>query len=67
MNRLEQIEDRLREIERILIAKGHLRATTKQGQAITFLCENLETLQEIVAARKRSHRIFEIIARMPLK
>jgi hypothetical protein len=51
--KLESLADRVHEIERILIAKGHLRATTKQGQAISFLVENLEALQAIVAEHKR--------------
>ena len=48
LNKIEQIEDRLREVERILIGKGHLRAATKQGAAINFVVEHLETLQELV-------------------
>jgi hypothetical protein len=51
-NKLERIEDRLREIERVLIAKGHIRATTRQGKAIAYLVENLDVLREIVAKHK---------------
>jgi hypothetical protein len=54
LNKLEQIEDRLKEIERILIGKGHLRAATKQGAAIAFIVEHLETLQEMIEERKQA-------------
>ena len=51
--KLEDLADRVRELERVLIGKSHIRATTRQGRAISFLVENLETLQEIIAARKQ--------------
>jgi len=49
LNKLESLEDRLKEVERVLVGKGHLRATTKQGAAIAFVVEHLETLKRIVA------------------
>jgi hypothetical protein len=48
LNTIEALQERVREIERVLIAKGHIRATTRQGAAIHFLCENLEALREII-------------------
>jgi hypothetical protein len=51
--KLEDLADRVRELERVLIGKSDIRATTRQGRAISFLVENLETLQEIIAEHKR--------------
>jgi hypothetical protein len=47
LNKIGQIEDRLREVERVLIGKGHMRAT-KQAKAINFVVENMEALQALV-------------------
>jgi hypothetical protein len=49
-NKLESIEDRLREIERILIGKGHMRASTKQGKAIAFVIEHQAELEKLIKA-----------------
>lgn len=55
LSKLESVEDRLREIERILIGKGHMRASTKQAKAINLICDNMELFESLVEkSRERS-------------
>jgi hypothetical protein len=63
----EPLAVRVAELEKLMILKGWRRAATKQAAAISFVVENLETLQAIVAEHKASHRSFEMSAKMPLK
>jgi hypothetical protein len=44
----EPLAARVSELERILVLKGFRRAATRQARAINLICENLETLQEII-------------------
>jgi hypothetical protein len=48
----QKFDDRLQELERILVGKGFKRGTTAQAKAIAFIIEHQETLQDIIAERK---------------
>jgi hypothetical protein len=54
LNKLEKFDDRLQELERILVGKGFKRGTTAQAKAIAFIVENMEELQAIIAERSLS-------------
>jgi hypothetical protein len=48
LNAIEALQDRVREIERVMVRKGIRRGTTAQAKAIRFVIDHQDALQAIV-------------------
>jgi hypothetical protein len=46
VTKLENLSERVEELERILVLRGFRRAATRQGAAISFVVENIDVLKK---------------------